>query len=85
MQLALLKNVIAGCEITYGILREKVLEYRCIFPQVLSLLRLLFVIPATSGTSEHSFSVLHLVKTYLRTTMNQDQLNHLMTGTYFAY
>lgn len=49
-----------------------------VFPQVLTLLRLLFVIPATSATSERSFSALRLVKTYLRSTMKQERLNNLM-------
>ena len=77
-ELALLQNVITGCEITYDSLRAKVSEYCCVFPQVLTHLRLLLVIPATSATSERSFSALHLVKTYLRITIKQDRLNHLM-------
>ena len=77
MELALLKNVIAGCEITYGILQGKSVRVS-LYLSTLSLLRLLFVIPATSATSERSFSMLRLVKIYLRTTMNQDRLNHLM-------
>ena len=77
-ELALLKNVMTDCEFTYDTLRNKISEYRCVFPQVLRLLQLLFVIPATSATSERSFSALRLVKTYLRTTMKQERLNHLM-------
>ena len=42
------------------------------------MLQLLLVIPATSATSERSFSSLRLVKTFLRTTMNQERLNYLM-------
>ena len=76
--LVLLKNVITGCKITYDTLREKVSEYECVFPQVFTLLRLLFVIPATSATSERSFSALRRVKTYLRTTMTQERLNNLI-------
>ena len=45
-ELALLKNVMTDCEFTYDTLRKNISEYRCIFPQVL------FVIPATSATSE---------------------------------
>ena len=77
-ELALLKNIISDCKITYDTLRAKVSEYCCVFPQVLMLLRLLFVIPATSATSERSFSALRLVKTYLWSTMKQERLNHLM-------
>ena len=57
-ELALLKNVMTGCEYTYETLRNKILEYRCVFPQVLKFLQLLFVILATSAKSERSFSAL---------------------------
>ncbi len=40
---------------------------------------LLVIIPATNAVSERSFSVLRRVKTYLRSTMAQDRLNHIMT------
>ena len=41
-------------------------------------MKLLLVMPATNATSERSFSALRRVKTYLRTTMTQQCLNHLM-------
>ena len=34
--------------------------------------------PATNATSECSFSALRRVKTYLRSTMMQERLNHLL-------
>ena len=40
--------------------------------------KLLMVMPATNCTSERSFSTLKRVKTYIRNTMTQDRLNHLM-------
>ena len=36
------------------------------------------VLPATNATSERSFSALHRIKSYLRSTMTQARLNHLM-------
>ena len=42
------------------------------------LLQLILVMPATNASSERSFSALRRVKTYLRTTMNQEHLNSLM-------
>lgn len=39
---------------------------------------LLMVMPATNAVSERSFSALRRVKTYLRCTMTQKRLNHLM-------
>ena len=45
---------------------------------VLAVMKLLLVMPATNATSERSFSALRRIKTYLRTTMTQQRLNHLM-------
>ena len=42
------------------------------------LLQLILVMPATNVSSERSFSALRRVKSYLRATMKQDRLNHLM-------
>ena len=46
--------------------------------QVTHLMQLLLVIPAMNASSEHSFSALRRVKMYLRTTMTQERLNHIM-------
>ncbi len=46
--------------------------------QVRRLLQVILVMPATNATSERSFSALHRLKNYLRTTMRQDRLTHLM-------
>lgn len=64
-----------GVEFSFQILKEKIRE---LFPQTSRLLQLLLVMPATSATSERSFSSLRHIKTYLRTTMKQDRLNHFM-------
>ena len=53
-------------------------EERDLLSQVVILARLMLVVPATNAISERSFSSLRRVKTYLRSTMNQDRLNHLM-------
>ena len=37
--------------------------------------------PATNASSEHAFSALRRVKSYCRTTMSNNRLNHLMTCT----
>ena len=42
-------------------------------------MKLLLVMPATNATSERSFSAMQRVKSYLRSTMGQERLNHLMT------
>ena len=50
-----------------------------LFSEIGTLLKLLLVMPATNAVSEWSFSALHRIKSYLRSTMTQDRLNHLMT------
>lgn len=44
--------------------------------EVITLLKLILVAPATNATSERSFSALRRLKTYLRSTMTQERLNH---------
>ena len=46
--------------------------------EVFRFARLLLVMPATNAVSERSFSCLRRIKTYLRLTMHQERLNHLM-------
>ena len=46
--------------------------------QVIELFKLILVLPATNASSERSFSLLRLVKCYLRATIGQGRLNHLM-------
>ena len=58
-------------------LKKMVPEMRAMFPNVESLVRLLIVNPASSATAERSFSALRRLKTYLRATCGQQQLNNL--------
>ena len=46
--------------------------------EVHKLAKLIMVMPATNFTSERTFSLLKLIKIYLRFTMTQGRLNHLM-------
>ena len=46
--------------------------------EVSKLVKLLIVMPATNAESEKSFSSVRRIKTYLRATMSQQRLNHLM-------
>lgn len=46
--------------------------------EVMKLIKLILIMPATNAISERSASALRRVKTYLRTTMHQDRFNHLM-------
>ena len=46
--------------------------------QVIELFKLILVLPATNASSERSFSLLRLVKSYLRSATGQGRLNRLM-------
>ena len=49
-----------------------------LYAEVSKLIILLLVIPASSATAERSFSCLRRLKTYLRSTMGQERLNHIL-------
>ena len=53
-------------------------EARSLLSEVVKLLNLILVMPATNATSERSFSALKRVKTFLWSSMKQSRLNHLM-------
>ena len=55
---------------------------RGIVSMVCKAFQLLLVIPATNSTPERSFSALRRIKSYLRSTMTQARLNHLMVLHY---
>ena len=48
------------------------------FSEVIKVVKLILVMPATNAVSEGSFSALRSMKTWLRTTMQQHQLNWCM-------
>ena len=48
------------------------------FSEVCTVTRLILVMPATNAVSERSFSTMRCLKTYLRNTMFQSRLNHMM-------
>ena len=51
---------------------------KTIFSVINKLLHLYQTVPMTSSTAERSFSALRRIKDYLRSTMTQAWLNHLM-------
>ena len=51
---------------------------RCMFPAVGKLLRLLLRSSASSCEAQQSFSALRWLKTWLRSTMTQVRLNHVV-------
>ena len=48
------------------------------FSEICTLARYILVMPATNAVSERSFSTMRCLKTYLRSTMRQSRLNHLL-------
>ena len=51
---------------------------RHIYSEVLTILNLILVNPSTNSVSERSFSAVRCIKTYLRSTMCQQQLYNIM-------
>ena len=77
-ELSMLKNTMQGMSFSIDCFKEKLTPYQTLFSQISELFRLLLIMPATSATSERSFSSLRHINTYLRTSMKQERLNHLM-------
>ena len=48
------------------------------FSEIVTLMKLILVMPAINATCEKTFSALRRVKTYLQSIMTQERLNHLM-------
>ncbi|KAF0288603.1 Zinc finger MYM-type protein 1 [Amphibalanus amphitrite] len=59
-----------------ALMRNKSLCIAPLVPEAGKLLRLALVVPATTCTAERSFSMLRRLKSWLRTTMTQERLNH---------
>ena len=64
------------------VLQSLSLSQRELLDMVCRTFQLLIVMPATNCTSERSFSALRRIKSYLRSTMSQARLNHLMVLHY---
>ena len=63
----------------FGYLRKLEPAMRAIYSEIVTLVRILLVIPATNATSERTISALRRVKTYLRNTMTQTRMNSLLS------
>ena len=48
-----------------------------LYPSIDTILCIMLTMPVTSATAERSFSVLRRLKTYVRSTMNNDRLSSL--------
>ena len=83
MQLSILSSNIS-CEPTHELhtvikcLQGLSPPQRLLLSEVCVLASLILVMPATNAVSERSFSALRRIKSYLRATMSQERLNHIM-------
>ena len=48
-----------------------------LYPSIDTILCIMLTMPVTSATAERSFSVLRRLKTYVRSTMNNDRMSSL--------
>ena len=62
----------------FKFLRDLSPAQRSFFSEVCRLAQLILVMPSTNAVSERTFSAMRRLKTYLRSTMAQSRLNHLM-------
>ena len=51
---------------------------KAFYKQICWIARLIIVLPSTNASSERAFSAMKRLKTYLRSTMCQPRLNHVM-------
>ena len=53
-------------------------QVRSLYSEIVTIVKLILVMPATNATSERTFSAMRRIKNYLRTTMLQQRFNDLM-------
>ena len=53
-------------------------EVKSHLSELVKLAKLILVLPATNATTERTFSLMKLIKSYLRATIKQSRLNHLI-------
>lgn len=58
--------------------QQLTLAERELISEVIKLVKLILVLPATNSISESSFSTMHRVKSYLQSTMSQERLSSVM-------
>ena len=80
-QLSVLSDVVEGVKPSLRDIECSLKSFQStssIFSEVIKLLQLLYVLPASTATAERSFSSLRHLKTYLRNSMTPKRLNHLL-------
>lgn len=82
-QLQMLPHVFKeGSSMSFNTIRSELSSHshtvKELLNQVLGLLHLISVVPASAASAERSFSALRRLKTYLRSTMTQKRMTHLL-------
>ena len=82
-QLQLLPIILSSCKDSsihdiFVTVRNMSKAKRVIISEVVTLLKLLIVVPATNAESERGFSTMRRIKNYLRSTMGDNRLDNLM-------
>lgn len=83
-QLFLLPSVLKETKGSFDICRKLLAESSSIkdlMDEVLKIVELISVVPASAAPAERSFSTLRRVKTFLRSRMTQKRLTHLLLLT----
>ena len=80
-QLSVVKDIVSSvspslCDIQTAILSLNTTS--CLFSEIIKLLQLLYTVPTSTASAERSFSSLRRLKTYLRSTMTPQRLNHML-------
>ena len=78
-QLAVLGDVVDGVNVSLQDIAHSIISFQStssLFSEVLKLLQLMYVLPASTATAERSFSSLRRLKNYLRNSMTPQRLNH---------
>ena len=80
-QLSVINDIVEGVNPTLREIQQDVLSLNTtssLCSEITKLLKLLFVIPASTASAERSFSSLRRLKTYLRSSMTAKRLNHIL-------
>ena len=59
-------------------LYDELKPLQCAYSEIIKIVKILITLPVTTASTERLFSVLSLVKTYLRTSMRNDRLSDLL-------
>ena len=80
-QLSVINDIVEGVNPTLREIQQAVLSLNTtssLCSETTKLLKLLFVIPASTASAERSFSSLRRLKTYLRSSMTAERLHHIL-------